>query len=262
MKKITVLVLAVLALGFSSCKQGNKEAQNGSLNATVEAFGGDVLGAVAWAPDTKLVAWDDTFNPIEVTVAEVAADTASCQLSLADGVAPQGVCRFVYPACAYVGQGMVSVPVEQDGATNLTNIISYAEALEGKVDFKQLCGVIQLNVTTPEQLSCISINTSDSNCFLAGNFQVANYPTPVLIGVEGAEQHIDVHGIESIDFSKGADVCIQLAPGCYQTFQIVLQNKDGKICTKTLKDDKSIVVDRNRLVTITLGNTPEGLTFE
>jgi len=262
MKKITVLMLAVLALGLFSCNNGNKEAQNDALNATVEAFGSDAVGSNSWVPGSKLVAWDDALAPFKAEVVSLTPDTFLYQLALVDSVTPQGVCRFLYPAEAYAGQGIVTVPVEQQGSAEPSDLICYAEAQDGKVDFKQICGVIQLNITTPEQLTCISISTEDSNRYLAGNFQVVNYPSPVLNSVEGAERHIDVHGIENIDFSKGADVCIQVVPGCYGSFQIVLQNKDGKICTKTLKEDKHVIVDRNRMLSVKLGHTPEGLTFE
>lgn len=261
MKKITLLAIAVMALGLFSCNN-NKEAQTDSLTASVEAFGADAAGVIVWSSDAKMVAWDDSFNPVDVTVAEVAADTASCQLALADAAAPQGVRRYIYPASAYAGQGIVTIPVHQECVNGLKDLVYYSEEQEGKVDFKMLGGVVRIVVTTPEKLSCIAISTSDSNLFMAGNFQVVNYPSPVLNAVEGAERQIDIHNLEGIDFTEGAEVSFQVAPGCYSTFQIVLQNTDGKVCTKNLKDDKHIVVDRNRIVNITLGHTAEGLTFE
>jgi hypothetical protein len=262
MKKITIVATLLMAMAFTACKSGSTESAPTQIAATVQMFNGDGSSFVHWAPNTTLVAWDETFNPVEVTVASVAEDTASCMLQLADTAAPSGVSRFVYPANAYVGNGMVNIPTVQQRSALTEDLLYYAEPREGKVDFLPLCGLIQLHVTTPEQLASITLSTTDSLLYFSGNFTVREYPIPVIDAAEGAEHQVTLQGIDQIDFSQGADVFIQVAPGYCESFQVVFQNKDGKKCTKTLKEDKSILIERGKISSVALGDASHPLVFE
>lgn len=262
MKKCIFYSLLAMAMLFCSCQNGNNENNSNQILATIEAFGSEEEGPIVWAPQSQLMSWDDSLTSQEVTVALVSDDTLSCRLQLADNSAPIGVCHLVYPASAYVGQGLVNIPALQNGNANLADLVYYAELQDGKAYFKPLGGIVQLHLTTQERLASVMFITSDTNLYLAGNFQVSNYPAPVLNFTDKSEKQITVQGIEEYDFSKGNYLYIQMAPGCFNTFQVVLQNTDGKKCTKTLKDDKYFQVWRNQPSLISLGDSSNVLIFE
>ena len=64
------------------------------------------------------------------------------------------------------------------------------------------------------------------------------------------------------DFAQSAEVCCCMAPGCYKTFTVVMTATDGRTCTKSLKEGKEVVLDRNRVCTVNLGSQEETLVFE
>ena len=73
---------------------------------------------------------------------------------------------------------------------------------------------------------------------------------------------ITIDGLEEIDFTEGADVFYCVAPGCYQTFKVVMTTTDGRTCTKNLKEGREVLVDRNHMHSIILGDPDSILVFE
>ena len=134
------------------------------------------------------------------------------------------------------------------------------------VAFKAMTGAICLHLCTHQKVSTIKFSTEDSLNYMAGNFTVDNYPFPVLTATNGAEKSVVLTQLDKIDFSKGKDLYLVLAPNCYNSFKIELTTPQGKVCTKSLKDGKYMTVDRNVVSTINLGLTSakdtEDLVFE
>ncbi len=260
MKKVIISLLAfvTVAVAFVSCQDGTM------FKMTVEAVDSNGNSPVMWPKDAVLATWDDAMTPVEVSLAGIAPDSSYATVVMPKGTTTQGVRRFVYPAAVCAGEGMVMIPAVQSGKDCPVAMPCYAEAEEGKGElaFKSLCGVLHLNLTTAEKLACVQVSTEDSNEFMAGRFGVENYPFPVLKAVEGAVVNVTVDQLSGVDFNQGGALDLYVAPNCYNTFTVTLVTEDGRTCVKHLKDDKYIVVERNVVCSISLGQNEGELVFE
>ena len=259
MKKSIISFLSLLAVAamFSSC-------HNGSMyQLTVEGLGQEGSSPVVWQTGTVLTMWDDAMAPVDVALAGVAPDSSYASIQMPEGFKRQGLCRFMYPKSAFE-KGHVKIATMQSGKEPLTEIPCYAEVEEGasELAFRTLCGVLKLNLTTAEKLKCVRVETLDSLVNIAGTFNVNNYPYPTLEAVEGSPC-IDCEAIQGMDFSQGAELQFFLAPGIYNTFNVIMVTEDGRVCEKNLKEGKHIEITRNGFCTIKLGDDEENkLVFE
>ena len=260
MKKIIISLVAFVAMSALMVSCHN----NSMFKLSVEAIDGKGTASVMWPADATVATWDDAMNPVEVTLSGIAPDKSYASIVMPEGTTTKGVRRFVYPASVCAGEGKVMIAPVQSGMDCPATMPCYAEAAEGKAElvFKSLCGVVQLNLTTAEKLASVQISTEDSTNYLAGRFGVDNYPFPVLKAEADASKCVRCEKLAAFDFSKGSELYLYVAPGCYDTFTVTLTTEDGRTCVKNLKDDKYIVVDRNVICTINLGQNEGDLVFE
>lgn len=260
MKKIIISLVAFVAMSALMVSCHN----NSMYKLSVEAVDGKGTAPVMWPAAATVATWDDAMNPVEVKLSGIAPDSSYASIVMPDGTTTQGVRRFVYPATACAGEGKVMVATVQSGMGCPATMPCYAEYADGNADlvFKSLCGVVRLNLTTAEKLASVQISTEDSANFLAGRFSVDNYPFPVLKAEADASKCVRCEELTAFDFSQGAELYLYVAPGCYDTFTVTLATEDGRTCVKNLKEDKYIVVDRNVVCSINLGQNEGDLVFE
>lgn len=260
MKKIAMSLVALVAMSALSVSCHNSSM----FKLTVEGVDAKGAAAVQWPKDAVLATWDDALSAMEVKLSGIAPDSSYATLVMPKEVKTEGVRRFVYPATVCAGEGKVMIAPEQSATGCPALMPCYAETKDGnaEVEFKSLCGVVRLHLTTAEKLAAVQVSTEDSAKFMSGRFGVENYPFPVLKAENGALPCVVCNELKGVDFGQGADVCLFVAPGCYNTFTITLTTEDGRTCQKNLKDNKYIVVDRNVVCTINLGQNEGDLVFE
>ena len=257
------VMLAATVAGLVSCNCGQKQPTQYAV--TVETLTGtDVLPQLN--VDKTVALWADE---MVLRTAHVVKGEESLAIVRDDTAAMKGVVHVVYPLGAVpiegVTTGRVVIDTLQQALPLGEGMVYYGETTQDAPDavvLKAVGGVLRMNLTTPEKIAKVEISTSDSNRYMAGVFELSNYPFPVLAATEASVRSIAIDGLGEIDFTEGADVFYCLAPGCYKTFTVVMTTTDGRTCTKSLKEGKEVLVDRNHMHSIVLGDPDSILVFE
>ena len=254
------VMLATAMAGLVSCNCGPKQPQQYVM--TMEPMSGAETQPQL-DEEVPVALWDDG---MVLSTARLTNGEKGVVLIPNDTAAINGVLHMVYPANAAMGRaGCVSIDTMQHPMPLGEGMVYYGETTEDASDvmaLKAVGGVIRLCLTTEVKLAKVTISTADSNRYMAGVFEVSNYPFPVLTATEQSVRNVTLTGLEDIDFVQGAEVYCCMEPGCYNTFTVLLTAADGRTCTKNLKEDKEVVLDRNRMCTIRLGSQEEVLEFE
>ena len=256
---VFVMLAAVMA-GLVSC---NSNKQPTRYRVTLEALSG-AEKTVSLVAETPVALWDDGLALQEARIVSEGED-GGCAIVRTDNSNLSGIAHFVYPATAVAEAEQVVLDTLQQFLPLGGGMVYYGETAADTSDnvvLKAVCGVARLCLTTTERLAKVTISTNDSNGYMAGRFSVTNYPFPILAAMEESARSVTVTGLEDIDFAQGAEVCFYVAPSCYQTFVVVMTTPDGRSCTKTLKDGKEVMIERNSVCNITLGTEALPLVFE
>ena len=250
-----IVILAAMTAGVVSCNSASPTR----FKATVEALGGTKV-VPTLKTDTPVALWDDNMR---VQMAHVAAPSGEGENGIVrdDTAALTGVVRMVYPGSVLAGgAGRVAIDTVQQVLPMGEGMVFYGETTaeaRDEVVVKAVSGSVRLHLTTS-----ITLSTADSNRYMAGVFDVTNYPFPVL-EVTGESVHsLTLTGMADTNFAQGAEVCAYIAPGCYRTFTVLMTTPDGRVCTKNLKEGREILVERNHVRPITLGSEEQPLVFE
>lgn len=258
-RRLFVFVMLAAALaGLVSCNGGQKQPTQYAV--TVEPLTGtegqpqlDLAASAVW--------WDDA---MEAKMASVQKNDEGVVFMRDDTTATQGIVRIVYPAnVALSGAGCVDI--NQHQLPMREGMVYYGETTVDAPDqmaLKAVCGVLRLHLITSEKIANVTFETSDSNRYMTGVFEVSNYPFPVLTATKQSLRSVVLEALQDIDFTQGAEVCTYVAPGCFHTFKVVMTTVDGRVCTKNLKDGREVLVERNRTMTVNLGSQEEPLVFE
>lgn len=134
----------------------------------------------------------------------------------------------------------------------------YASSNTNDLVFKNLCGVLKIIVKSDQIASVSRIRVSSANCALSGDFTIENNaaklknPTDATKGVE-----ILLKSDVPID-AAGKAFYVPLPPQTYRGLKIELDPDDkGYVKSMTTKVDADVVIERNKLYTITFAdNTP------
>ena len=264
--KNRILVFVMLAAVVTCLSSCCRKACPSEFRAMVEPTKG-VDGVQMYTPleaDAPVALWDDELT---LGLAHVTSVDGEGLYTIVrdDSAASKGMVRMVYPASAIAGLGSVVIDTVQQSQSMGAGMVLYGESTAdapGEVALKVVNGIIRVDLFTPERLSTVALCTADSNRYMAGVFEVGNYPFPVLNATPQSTHGVLLTGLEEIDFSQHGDVVCYVAPGCYRTLAVVMTTPDGRICTKNLKEGKEIIVDRNGRVTIHLGDESNPLLFE
>ena len=254
------VMLAAAVAGLVSCNCGQKQPSQYAV--TVEPLVG-TDAQIQLYEDEPVALWDDN---MEVIVAHLEKGEDGVVIVRDDTAATTGVLRVVYHSSdPFAEAGYVDICQHQSALETGAGMVYYGETTEDAADevaLKAVCGVIRLHLVTAEKLAKVEISTADSNRYMTGKFEVSNYPFPVLTATERSVRSVELDALWPKDFTEGADVYCYIAPGCYNTFTIVMTTTDGRTCTKSLKEGKEVVVDRNRVCTINMASQEEALVFE
>lgn len=254
------VMLAAAVAGLVSCNCGPKQPKQYAL--TVEALTGTETQP-RLSVEVPLAVWDDG---AALSTAHLKNGEVGLWLVPDDTADAKGVLRVVYPAeAALAGAGCVVIDTLQQALPLGEGLVYYGETTEEKPDavvMKAASSVVCMCLTTTERIAKVRFSTADSNRFMAGMFEVSNYPFPVLTATDLSTHSVEVVGLEETDFAQGATIYCYMAPGCYSTFTVELITPDGRTCTKSLKDGKEVVLDRNRMSKLDFTSPEEPFVFE
>ena len=125
----------------------------------------------------------------------------------------------------------------------------YAESSNDQLTFKNLCGVLALNLTKANiNISSITIT---ANSAVNGTFAVDNTTgTPILSDGNGTNT-VTLNCATAQSISSGKVFYIALP--ATQVLGISLYTDDGRVCEKVVKSTVQLTIDRNTINTVTFG---------
>lgn len=185
--------------------------------------------------------------------------SSSTTFSLVSGDPGEAPYRAFYPASAVTSDGYIELPVVQatvDGS--LTCYPMYAESNNSTLDFKHVFGILRMRL----QKSNVSINAIEiiGNTEIAGDYNVTlNENVPTVRYVGNGTQSILMTCSTAQNINSQKDFYIYLPAGDLSGLVFKIYSSDGGVCTKTVRSDRSVSIQRGCITTITLSNN--NLTF-
>ena len=266
MKKTSILLAAaaLLALGTTSC---NKEENNNtnlvaSFSATCEGYGDktalDADGTtMKWvANDSVRITGQGASMGYLYKVIQGGNSTADFAFYRSSVNEPDLVATYKagYPYEFWSNDlSTITLPATQHYVEGgMDNFPMYAESDTRSLAFKNVCGLVKINLTKPDvNVTSITVTT---NTQVRGNFTVSyNDGQPTLTYVGGGATAVTLACSQAQSIASGKDFYLYLPAGDYNTFQITISTDDDRYCTKTANG--TISVGRSLMTTITLPAT-------
>ena len=162
------------------------------------------------------------------------------------------VYKAIYPAGLRDRYGYYNLPAEQNYvAGNIENFPMYAETDGDQLSFRNLCGIICLNLKGDKSIASISLADKSENAVsLSGRFSVAENAAVLSSGANGTA--LLCSSPVALDPDSFTPFYITVPAASYGTLQIIIEASDGTICKKT--SNKPIVVQRSKITPINLSS--------
>lgn len=264
MKRIT-FSLALAAITLTACQQDLNIDTNNSegyalftatteSSATKTALSQNGEGYnVLWQDGDQITIVDGASN---LGVYQTSSTTAKGSFSFVSGtVATTPGYKAWYPASIY-NAGTPTLPATQEyAADNIKNSPMYAESSTETLSFKNICGIIRLNVSTTmsgKKVRSIALSATQpmsgaiSNAAnLANDSYVAAVSGTAGVTLDCGESGVAI-GTEPTAFH------FAVPANSYTLLKITVLTTDGDFQTRTLKSDQSIIVDRSSITEVTI----------
>lgn len=264
MKRI-IFFAALAAIALSACQQElnideNKPKASTVFTATTESpTTKTVLSQngenydVLWQNEDQITIVDAAAN---VGVYQTASTTTQGSFSYVSGTAASTPdYKAWYPATLY-NAGTPTLPATQEyTAGNIKNSPMYAESSTENLSFKNICGIIRLNVSTTQvgkkvRRIILSADQGMSGAIsnaatLTGDSYIATVSSTDGVTLDCGESGVAI-GTEATAFH------FAVPQNTYTGLSITVQTTDGFSQTRTLKSDKSIVVGRSSIADVTI----------
>jgi len=179
------------------------------------------------------------------------------------GTTGDGPFRAFYPSTLTTDGVNITLPAAQTYVENSINEFPmYAESATNQLAFKNLCGVLKLHLTKANtNISSISVT---ANAEICGDFTVSYVNgVPYLSYTGNGSKTVTMACTTAQAIDNGRDFYIAL-PAIDTLKSITLTTDDGRVCTKTVKSNICIGVQRSTVTEITFGENdmefilPEG----
>ena len=163
----------------------------------------------------------------------------------------------IYPADIATGSASITLPAEQN-CTDGTHFTApmYAYSTTSKLMFKNLCGVLQLNLPAMNKtIASIELTTPNNN--ICGDFAVDyNDGDPRLNCTANGGHTLTLNcGEQGMDCSNGLTFYIYLPADDYTNMTFAIEATDRSCCLKHFEDaDNPITIVRNTYYPTTLSN--------
>ncbi len=165
------------------------------------------------------------------------------------GTTGDGPFRAFYPSTLTTDGVSITLPAAQTYVENSINEFPmYAESATNQLAFKNLCGVLKLHLTKANtNISSISVT---ANAEICGDFTVSYVnDVPYLSYAGNGSKTVTMACTTAQAIDNGRDFYIAL-PAIDTLKSITLTTDDGRYCTKTVKSNVCIGVQRSEMTTI------------
>ncbi len=168
------------------------------------------------------------------------------------GTTGDGPFRAFYPSTLTTDGATINLPAQQTYVENSINEFPmYAESATNQLAFKNLCGVLKLHLTKANtNISSISVT---ANAEVNGDYTVSYVnDVPYLSYAGNGSKTVTMACATAQAIDNGRDFYIYL-PAFDSLKSITLTTDDGRVCTKTVKSNICIGVQRSTVTEITFG---------
>ena len=248
------LTLLVGLVSLTSCKKENTLGNGTQFRATVEdctsqngktALDGFNLN---WVAGDQIAIYGTAGAGIYSATPQTPATVAI--FDNVSGETGDGPFRAFYPSTLTTDGVNITLPTTQTYvAPSINEFPMYAESSNDQLTFKNLCGVLALNLTKANiNISSITIT---ANSAVNGTFAVDNTTgTPILSDGNGTNT-VTLNCATAQSISSGKVFYIALP--ATQVLGISLYTDDGRVCEKVVKSTVQLTIDRNTINTVTFG---------
>lgn len=270
MKK-TLILAALAAIALCTCQKepAPQEVPDAPGTGTGPVFTAITEGAatrtalsenggaydVVWRNGDRITIVDGAATP-NVGVYSTTSTTSSAEFSFADEgmAASEPTYKAWYPASIY-NAGTPTLPAIQDYiAGNISGFPMYAESGTTSLSFKNLCGIIRLNVSTTQdgkRVRRIILSATQGMSGPVSNAAtlVADSYVATVSGTAGVTLDCGESGVAI--GSVATPFHIAVPANTYTTLKITVLTTGGEVQTRT--SNKGITVNRSEITDITLG---------
>ena len=259
---LTATLMSIVALfSLASCQkeESTKVLFSGSIeNATVDSKTSiniaNNTGTVKWESGDQVAIYDQGAS--YTLEAIPTADNTTADFT-GDATPSGGPYYAIYPADIATGSASITLPAEQN-CTDGTHFTApmYAYSSTSKLMFKNLCGVLQLNLPAMNKtIASIELTTPNNN--ICGDFAVDyNDGDPRLNCTANGGHKLTLNcGEQGMDCSNGLTFYIYLPADDYTNMTFAIEATDRSCCLKHFEDaDNPITIVRNTYYPTTLSN--------
>lgn len=247
-------------VSLTSCKKEETTAGGKQFRAVMEDCtdihnAKTVLNGTAleWVSGDRVHVMGNSTIGVYTATPQSPATTAVLTLAEGRGV-EDGTYLAYYPAEIYYDFQTVTLPAVQTSADgSLRGFPMFCYSTTDELQFKNLCGVLKLNLQKPgTTVTSISVT---ANTFINGRFTINGMfdNQPGLEYYSYSSTGTNTTTLEcSQSIATAHDFYIYLPAGSYTGLQITINTADGMTCTKTA--NRAISVTRSQYTTVTLGS--------
>ncbi len=251
MKRTLVNLLSLLALFTIISCQKDATGDGSQFRATMEptADGKTVLSGTAlnWVSGDRVAIYGTAGRGIYQAAPQTPATVAT--LNNVEGTAGDGPFRAFYPASLTDDGTTITLPAAQTYVENSINEFPmYAESATNQLAFKNLCGVLKLHLTKANtSITTISVT---ANAEICGDYTVSYVnDVPQLSYTGNGSNTVTMTCATAQAIDNGCDFYIAL-PAIDSLKSITLTSDDGRYCTKIVKSNVCINVQRSTVTEI------------
>ena len=254
-----IIILAVLAaFALTSCQQELTIEENKPEGVVFRAT--TEIPATKTALDASLnVIWQENdeiaiMSNSKIGIYKTTAGGATNATFVFETQTEATVSPFMawYPTSLFSGTTFVLPATQTYVAGNISGNSMYAESSTTNLSFKNLCGIIKLNISTTQtgkKVSKIVLSADQGMSGVISNAAtLASDPTAAVSGTDGVTLDCGTEGVEI--GSTAIPFYIAVPAYTYSNLKITVITKDGEIQARTA--NSSIVVDRSSITNITL----------
>ena len=260
MKRTLASLLSLVALtGLTMLASCNKEdAGDGTqFRATMEGcsardgkttLGGDWNNQLNWVEGDQVAIYGTAGRGLYAATPQTPATTAV--FDNVSGTTGDGPFRAFYPASLTTDGVNITLPATQTYEVNSTHEFPmYAESSTNQLAFKNLCGVLKLHlIEANTNITSISVTANTEIC---GNYTVSYVnDVPQLSYTAGGSNTVTMTFPTALSIGDTGRVFYFALPAFDSLKSITITTDDGRYCTKTVKSNVCINVQRSVITPI------------
>lgn len=254
-------IVALFSLASCQKEEGGKVLFTGSIEKTtvdsktsIQIDNATNEGKVVWESGDQVAIYDQGVS--YALQAVPTGDNTTADFT-GDATPSGGPYYAIYPADIASGSESITLPAEQT-CSNGTHFTApmYAYSTTSNLVFKNLCGVLQLNLPAVNKtIARIELTTPNNN--ICGDFAVNyNNGDPQLNCIANGGHKLTLNcGEQGMDCSQGLTFYIYLPAGDYTNMTFAIEATDHSNCLKHFEDAANpITIVRNTYYPTSLSN--------